>query len=81
MNIKKPKTIQKSVSVDKVNNNKYHKSVSNANHDNILAAQLQKEEMELQEQLFMFEIMEEREHVLQRSGQDNIDPDRMTYEV
>jgi len=51
-------------------------------NDDMLAMQLQKEEMELQEQLFMFEILEARErHVTNLPPDAQIDPDNMTYEV
>jgi len=50
-------------------------------YDKMLAMQLQREEVELQEQLFMLEIMEQRDQFLDSSGQDHVDPDNMTYEV
>ena len=50
-------------------------------YDKMLAIQLQKEEMEMHEQLFMMEMMEQRDEFLRSSGQDEIDPDKMTYEV
>lgn len=49
-------------------------------HDEYLAMILQQEEMELNEQLFMIEMMEERERQMQRLCPDGVDPDRMTYE-
>ena len=48
--------------------------------DIALALALQQEEMELNEQLFMIEMMEERDNHIQRTGQDTVDPDNMTYE-
>lgn len=48
--------------------------------DLALAAALQQEEMELNEQLFMIEMMEERDRYFVNTGQDQVDPDNMTYE-
>lgn len=48
--------------------------------DIALAIALQQEEMELNEQLFLIEMMEERDNFIQRTGQDAVDPDNMTYE-
>lgn len=48
--------------------------------DIALAMALQAEELELNEQLFMIEMMEERDRQMQAMGQDQVDPDNMTYE-
>lgn len=53
--------------------------------DEIIAMEMQREEMMLNEELFMIEMMEERERNLQALNQelngDHVDPDAMTYEV
>jgi hypothetical protein len=50
-------------------------------YDTLLAIQIQKEEMELNEQLFLIEMIEEKERVRRQRGDDDVDPDNMTYEV
>lgn len=48
--------------------------------DIAIAMALQAEELELNEQLFMIEMMEERDRHIEHTGQDGVDPDNMTYE-
>lgn len=51
-----------------------------ADMDIALAIALQEEEYELNQQIFMFEMMEERDRHIRQTGQDHVDPDNMTYE-